>query len=149
MFGTASRFSTRPKSVDALCQELGWCIDERDGDTVMLNFQGDSVSPMRHVLVVTCDDGDWFCFIANTRAEYPEHAVPNGLMSSLLHRNKESFGSWYATERRHGLIGFACHHSAHAAGLDADTFKYICNRLLSEVGNVERELHRKGLLQAE
>lgn len=148
MFGTASRFSTRPKTVDALCGELGWSIDERNGDTIMLNFRGDGVTELRHVLVVTCDDGDWFCFIANTRAEFPPHAVPDGLMAALLYRNKESFGSWYATERR-GVIGFACHHSAHTAGLDADTFKFICDRLLTEVGNVERELHRKGLLPAE
>lgn len=130
------------------CRELNWCIDTEDGNAFGLDFNGDQVTSVRMVGVVTHEghENDLISFLCRSRAEFSSHSLPDGLLPALLFRNAESFGSWYATTDGNDKVRFTCEFTAPSAGIDAAFFQTVCLRLSEEVGNVERELHRKGLL---
>lgn len=133
-------------AVHRLLGELGWSVDEHhDNSTIGLLFKGDHVAARRMVLV-TYDPGDpVIIFWGKCGGLFTERTLPTGLMEELLLRNKLDVGSWYASVHD-DVAGFIYRYVALTAGVDADAFRTICEKIVGEVAAVESLLHQQGLM---
>lgn len=148
LFSSTSRrvsgesFST----LDQLCQQNGYSIFGRQGDSVALEFKGDAVSPQRHVIVRHPDGDPLMGFTAICRGKFTDRTMPNAMLAGLLeHNNELPLGGW-AIEDEDGTISLRLKYTALAAGVDAEYFGRICTMMLQDVAIIETEMHTRGVL---
>src|SRR5690348_15613114 len=88
------RFSSNGQSyvrIDRLCRDLGWPVDERNGNVMHLHFGN---SPVRKVCIVEGDD--LITFSAHAFPAIPPQNVSGEIMAYLLRRNlgESGMGNW-------------------------------------------------------
>jgi hypothetical protein len=128
-----------------LCQELGWSIDERNGEGVVLYFNDPAIG-VRKVLVT---EGAKVMLISTfSGAVVPASRVPVEVMSYLLTRNTQlAAAAWQASVMDNdGQVKFALAYCALVAGLDATAFKVICEAMVQEAHEFDVKIKAAGLL---
>lgn len=137
---------TGKSTLDRLCRENGYSIFSRQGDSIALEFEGDAVSPHRHVIVRHPEGDPLMAFTAICRAKFPAHKMPNAMLAGLLEHNDElPLGGW-AIEEEDGSISLKLKYTALAAGVDAEYFGRLCTVMLMDVATIEAEMHERGVL---
>ncbi|HZU34735.1 MAG TPA: hypothetical protein VFA18_02430 [Gemmataceae bacterium] len=133
--------------VERLCAAIGWTVDERSGNMVALHFKDPLVGTRK--VMVSDGDGPLVVLSAVSHAIHPARLVPEQVAGNLLIRNWNlDIGAWEATVDRDGDAIFRVTYSALGAGLDAHSFKYICERLANEALAFDRSMQAAGLLAA-
>ncbi len=130
--------------IERLCAELGWDVDECDGKSIRLHFK----DPLFGIRKVCINDGDGPVVIlaAYSYAIVAASAVPKNLPPSLLMRNAElALGAWEAFVDDDKVF-FRVAYCALGNGLDARTFKFICEKLSAEAGAIDQKMQAAGLL---
>jgi hypothetical protein len=133
--------------IERLCRELGWSVDERDGNAILLHFRAPD-GEMRKVRI-SGGDNSMVGFITHSHAVLSADRVPPDLLGYLLRRNLEDsgMGTWSITvDDDDNDVTFHLFYTALGAGLDAQTFEYICESLSSEASHLDDKLRRAGLL---
>ena len=131
--------------IERLCQEVGWGIDERNSDGVVLYFN-DPVIRIRKVMVT---EGTKVMLISTfSGAVVAASRVPVEVMGYLLTRNTQmAAGAWQASVMDNdGNVKFALAYCALVAGLDATAFKVICEAMVKEVHEFDVKMKVAGLL---
>ncbi len=131
--------------IERLCQELGWPIDERNGEGVVLYFN-DPTLGVRKVLVT---EGAKVMLISTfSGAVVPAARLPVEVMGYLLTRNTQlAAAAWQASVMDNGgSVKFALAYCALIAGLDATTFKVICEAMVKEAHEFDVKMKAAGLL---
>jgi hypothetical protein len=131
--------------IERLCQELGWSIDERNGEGVVLYFN-DPTFGVRKVLVT---EGAKVMLISTfSGAVVPASRLPVEIMGYLLTRNTQLAGAaWQASIMENGgSVKFALAYCALIAGLDATAFKVICETMVKEAHEFDVKMKAAGLL---
>ncbi len=135
------------RRVEACCAQLGWGIDERVGTTGLVLHFKDPVVNIRQILVTVGDGGQLGIVSAFSTADLAPRRLPADLGWHLLVRNAEAhFGAWQLRENDSGNASFACAYTVLVGGLDAPTFKFICESLCKEVHALDAKLQQAGLL---
>jgi hypothetical protein len=132
--------------IEWLCRELGWTVDERDGNAIRLHFNSSNGG----VRKVRISDGDKSLvgFTAHSDAVLSVDRVPPDLLGFLLRRNLDDsgIGMWGIAIDDDDDVTFHLYYTALGDGLDAQTLKYICKSLSSEASYLDDKLRRAGLL---
>jgi hypothetical protein len=137
---------TSKSKLERLCQENGYSIFSRHGNSIALEFKGDAVSPHRHVIVRHPEGDPLMAFTAICRAKFTKRTLPNGMLAGLIEHNDElPLGGW-AIEDDDGTISLKLKYTALAAGVDAEYFGRICTMMLMEVATIEAEMQERGVL---
>src|SRR5436309_2634303 len=88
-----SQFHNGTAAIDRFCQELGWSVDEREGQVILLHFN-DPVIGRRKVAITGTDKT--MTFRVWSAATMPARQVPAEIMGHLLVRNWElAFCAWH------------------------------------------------------
>ena len=143
--GSAARSPRGPAAIEQLCRELGWSVDERVGDHgIALHFR-DPLVNVRKVLV-TC--GESIASICTfSAANLSSNRVPEEVLGYLLIRNKElTTAAWQVSASDDGSALFALAYCALIGGMDAPTFKYICEMQAKEANAFDTKMKAAGLL---
>lgn len=133
--------------IPRLCHEVGWSIDEQDGDTTRLHFRDPLVGVRK--LRIFAGEGPLVSFYVNSFAALPARSLPEEVPCYLLLRNSEiGVGAWQmTTPDDDGDVLFLFQYCALAAGLDPDGFKFICEKMLREALAFDEKMHKAGLLR--
>jgi hypothetical protein len=142
------RASSSPNGVAAIeqfCRELCWSVDERVGDRgIVLHFR-DPLMNIRKVLV-TCGESIASILTFSAATLLPSQ-VPQEVLGYLLIRNNElTTGAWRVSASDDGNASFALAYCALIGGLNADTFKYICETQVKEAHAFDTNMKSAGLL---
>jgi hypothetical protein len=115
--------------IERLCRELGWPVDEREGNVIRLHFNA--------------SDGE----TRKVRISGGE-SVPADLLAYLLRRNLDDggLGMWGIMVNDDDDVTFLNYYMALGDGLDAEALKYICESLTSEAADFDDKLRQAGLL---
>jgi hypothetical protein len=127
-----------------LCREAGLPITEYDGETTILAFGGDEVTPQRMLFVSPLEDDEITFLDAYVRGTFPQYGLPDHLLLGLMARSKWA-GSWKARVEDGG-VRFSFRYSALSKGLDAAMMQLLCRTMIREVAEVEGILAANGLL---
>jgi hypothetical protein len=134
------------RHIESLCSQLRWGIDERFGENGLALHFKDSVTGVRPVFVSVGAAGDVGLMSVFSIAEFDPSELPAHLGYYLLLRNKDSpFGTWKLTDSD-GKVGFSASYTLLVGGLDATTFKTICESLCMEARELDTGLRSKGLI---
>lgn len=131
--------------IERLCQELGWSIDERNGEGGVLYFNDPEIG-VRKVLVTV---GAKVMLISTfSGAVVPASRLPVEVMGYLLTRNTQlAAAAWQASVMDNGgNVKFALAYCALIAGLDAAAFKVICEMMVKEAHEFDVKMKAAGLL---
>jgi hypothetical protein len=131
--------------IDRLCRQLGWEVDGREGDTVILRFnhRTEGACDVR----VTGGDSSLAMFLAGSRAAV-RGEVPEEVLGYLLLRNaKAGAGGWVIHAGDDGTVSFHMLYRALGAGLDAAALKWICEGMAGEVSAFDARMRRAGFLR--
>ena len=130
--------------IEGFCQELGWAIDERDADRILLHF-ADPSGRLRKVSI--CADDKLMSFCVYSAAAVPSRRIPAEIMGFLLHRNSEmSISAWQSFVQGNGDVGFALACCLLVQGMDAGLLKYACESMVQEVASFDTKLQAARLL---
>jgi len=133
--------------LERLFRELGWGIDERDGDRYVMYFKGDSVRPRRDVSIMPGGNGAFYSFWTTLPKAFSPRSLPDDLPAALLLRNpKVHCGGWAAHLDDDGDVFFLLRYATPIAGVDAAFVRHICTSMLEELAVVEHGLAKRGLL---
>jgi hypothetical protein len=132
--------------IERLCRELGWPVDEREGNVIRLHFKA-SDGEMRKVRI-TNGDKSLVGFFVPSDAVLPVESVPADLLAYLLRRNLDDggMGMWGIMVNEDDDVTFLNYYMALGDGLDAEALKYICESLTSEAADFDDKLRQAGLL---
>jgi hypothetical protein len=128
--------------IEQLCAELGWSVDERDGNAIKLHFRSGKVR-------ISNGNKTLVGFSTHSNAVLPVDRVPADLLAYLLHRNLDDcgMGMWgISVDDDDDDVTFHLYYVALGNGLDAEIFKYICESLIKEVADFDAKLRKGGLL---
>jgi Putative bacterial sensory transduction regulator len=140
--GTNGRSSGR---IARLCAEIGWDVDEQEGETIRLHFKDPLVG--RRKVSIRNGDGALVGFLVMSHAINKATDVPDQVAGHLLVRNWElAIGTWEATVDDDGDAIFCVEYTALGAGLDSEMFKYICETMVNEALEFDRKMQAAGLL---
>jgi hypothetical protein len=131
--------------IERLCQELGWAIDERTSDGVVLYFNDPAIR-IRKIMVT---EGAKVMLISTfSGAVVPASRLPAEVMGYLLTRNTQmAAGAWQASVMDNdGGVKFALAYCALIAGLDATALKVICEAMVKEAHEFDVKMKAAGLL---
>jgi hypothetical protein len=134
-----------PGRIERLCQELGWSIDERNGEGVVLYFNDPAIG-VRKVLVT---EGAKVMLISTfSAAVIPASRVPIEVIGYLLTRNTQlAAAAWQAAIMDNGgNVKFALAYCALVEGLDTAAFKVICETMVNEAHEFDVKMRAAGLL---
>ena len=132
--------------IERLCREVGWSVDEREDNGVVLHFT-DPVVRIRKLTVSGGDTGKVALFSVCSAVVLPGRQVPPDVLPHLLVRNTEMvIGGWQAIVMGDGTVGFGVRYFALAAGLDASMFKHLSETLVREVGAFDGKMKAAGLV---
>ena len=144
--GSRGSSGEEPGRIDRLCRELGWSIDEREGETVKLFFKDPLVG--RRIVMIHSGDDVLVLFVVYSHAFVPAEKVPNSVAWHLLGRNNVvAMGKWSADEAKDGDAVFALTYTALGEGLTAAALKYICQKMLGEAGEFDQKMQAAGMLR--
>ena len=134
-----------PALVERFCRELGWAVDERLGDTIVLHFK-DSVIGVRKISIYC--GGRLMALRVYSAASISPRQITAEIMAYLLVRNGEmGFAAWQAFEAENGNAGFALASNLLMAGVDAAVFKYTCETMVIEMNAFDTKMQAAGLLR--
>ncbi len=154
--GSTNHFQAAPTNgtangggrIERLCRELGWTVDEQEGNVIRLHFNS-SDGEMRKVRI-TNGDNSLVGFFVPSGAVLSGDRVPPDLMGYLLHRNLNDggIGMWgmMVNEDEDENVTFINYYMALGDGLDAEALKYICESLTNEAADFDGKLRKAGLL---
>jgi hypothetical protein len=137
--------SNGPALIERLCQEVGWTVDERTSDGVVLYFN-DPVVRIRKVIVT---EGSKLMLLSTfSGASIPASRVPAEVMGYLLTRNTQmAAGAWQASVMDNDRnVSFALAYYALVGGLDGATFKIFCEAMVKEAHEFDVKMKAAGLL---
>jgi hypothetical protein len=136
--------SRGPALVERFCQELGWPVDERSGDAILLHFN-DPVVGVRKVVIT---GGDKLMSLrVMSAATMSARQIPGEIMGYLLLRNWElALSAWHVFDAGNGNARFALASNMLTAGMDAPVFKYACETMVKEANAFDVKLKAAGLL---
>lgn len=130
--------------IERLCQELGWSINDCNGEGVL--YFRDTTIGVRTVLVKR---GLKFALISTcSEAMLPASRLPAEVMGYLLTRNTQlAMAAWQASVMDNdGQVKFALSYCAFVPGLDAAAFKIICEAMVKEAHEFDVKMKAAGLL---
>lgn len=125
---------------DRFCRELNWSVDERDGDTIRLRFKNPD-GGFRKVMITEYARGMIFSVCSHHIIQ--AGAIPPDFLAYLLTRNLIAdigFGMWGMQPGDRDMISFHLSYIALAGGLDAATFRDICQSLCEEALDFDRKV---------
>ena len=133
--------------IDRLCRELGWALDERDGDTIRLHFN-DPVAGVRKVFI-SSGDSSLVRFSVFSYAILPEAKVPQEVFGYLLLRNREvPFGGWQMIPPDDDdEVLFNLKYVAIGGGLTAAAFNAVCDSMVTEAIEFDDKMRSAGFLE--
>lgn len=146
-FGTATKSHAASTGLlDRLCRELNWTIDDRHGNVIILNFNGDGITPQRSLIVGYAEGERTMHFSYHPSATFSRHSPPMELLAALLVRNNDAtLCSWTAVSDGNSL-SLKLKSGVLASGVDSAGFSLICQFMLKEAAEVESTLRQKGYM---
>jgi hypothetical protein len=126
-----------------LCKSAGLTIEESDGDSAVVSFEGDRITP-RRLMYVGDINPDLILFNATVRGTIPADRLPAHFLLDLLGRRKWA-GTWTARTTG-GEVRLTFQYHALSKGVDADMCMVICRTMIREVGEIENQMAAQGLL---
>jgi hypothetical protein len=134
-----------PALVERFCRELGWPVDERQGDAILLHFD-DPVVGVRKI-AITCG-GRLMSLRVWSAASMSARQIPGEIMGYLLLRNWElALAAWHVLDAGNGNAAFAMASNMLMAGMDAAVFKYACETMVNEANAFDTKMQAAGLLR--
>jgi hypothetical protein len=144
--GTADGNRTERGRIERLCRQLGWSLDGREGDTLILRFNHRTQGACD--VRVTGGDSALVMFLASSRAAVWGQQVPEEVLGYLLLQNaKAGTGGWVILAGDDDTVSFHMLYRALGAGLDAPALKFICEGMAGEVFAFDDKMRRAGLLR--
>jgi hypothetical protein len=132
--------------IERLCGQLGWAIDPRDGDRIVLRFK-DPLGGV-HSVLIDCGDEPVVALTVYANASMPAKEIPQDILSHLLWQNVDiATGAWQVTTGEDGNAYFRVAYCALGAGLTKDLFKIVCESLIGEARAFDKKMRAAGLLQ--
>jgi hypothetical protein len=132
--------------IEGFCRQLGWTIDERSGDAILLHYK-DSIAGIRKLMVNCSDDGKVAVFTSFSLLDITTQNVPAEVTAEMLLRNASLLtGAWQAFKSNNGSVSFVLKYCALVDGLDSSMFKHICAELIAEVIAFDSKMRGNGLL---
>jgi hypothetical protein len=133
--------------IDRVCRELGWSVDEREGNVIQLHFN-DPIYGIRKVRIADGDDC-LVTFSTYSFAVIPAGNIPIEVLAYLLCRNLSGsgMGMWGMHVDAGDNVMFTIVYQALGDGIDAPTLKYICQSLGSEAADFDGKLREAKLLR--
>jgi len=133
-----------PALVERFCREVGWSVDERQGEVMLLHFT-DTVVGVRKVAITPRNRlmslRVWCPAFMNARQ------IPNEVMGYLLLRNSElGVVAWQVYDVGNGNAAFALASNMFMAGMDALVFKHVCETMVKEAKAFDEKMQAAGLL---
>jgi hypothetical protein len=139
-----SQFPKGPAPIERFCQELGWSVDEREGEVILLHFNDPVVG--RRKVVITGSDMTMTFRVWST-ATISARELPAGIMAHLLVRNWElPLCAWHLFDAGNGNAAFALSSNMLVGGMDAGVFKHICETMVKEANAFDVKMKAAGLL---
>jgi len=136
--------SMGPYLVERFCRELGWPVDERQGDAILLHFN-DPVGGVRKI-AITCGDKLMSLRVWSASTMIARQ-IPGEIMGYLLLRNWElALSAWHVFDAGNGNAAFALASNLLMAGMDAPVFKYACETMVKEANAFDVKMRAAGLL---
>lgn len=131
--------------IERLCRELGWGVDGREGDAIILRFNHAELGT-RDVQVVSGDE-PLVLFLVYSHAFPAADAVPQQVLGYMLNENlKTPAGCWFADATEDGRAVFGLRYVALGEGLDAVTLKFICEKMVAGASSFDAKMKAAGLL---
>ena len=134
--------------IHRLCRELGWCVDEVEGDRIQLHFNDSQALGGIRKVAIFHGDASLVTFRCLSHAIIPRgQDVPDEVLGYLLMRNCErAIGGW-ALSVRDRSAAFPLDYTALGDALDAPALKFICDELVREVSAFDARMRAAGLLR--
>lgn len=130
--------------IERLCQQLGWPVDEREGDRIKLYFK-DPVTGKRPVYIRNGDE-PLVRFSAYSVTEIPVGQFPDQVLGHMLLQNcQRSLAKWQFLNND-GVAALGVSYVALGDGLTAAAMKVICEELVDEVADFDGRMKKAGLL---
>lgn len=142
---TRSHHHEQQGQIEQLCDELGWSVDDRSGNSLYLDFK--SRYGLRRVQVVDGDDSI-ITFCACSSATLRARDIPVEMLVYLLRRNMtgDCVGMW-AIHIDNNNVSFHVIYQPLRYGIDAEMLKHICQSLIRETVDFDDKLREEGLLR--
>jgi hypothetical protein len=139
-----SQCSIGPALAERFCQEIGWSVDERRGDAILLHFN----DPVVGVRKVAITGGDKLMSLRVwSAASMSARQIPGEIMGHLLLRNCElALSAWHVFDAGNGNAAFALASNMLMGGMDARVFKYVCETMVKEANAFDVKMKAAGLL---
>lgn len=132
--------------IERLCSELGWGIDERNGDKITLDFNCPVVGT--RPIFIRGGDEPLVLFAAYSLTIFDSRSVPDMAMSFALWQSGESpMGKWQISLSDDNQAFFILTYNALGAGLDAAALKYICSKMGKTASDFDAKMKREGHLR--
>ncbi len=132
--------------IERLCRELGWSVDERDGQKIALHFK----DPLAGIRKVYLSHGDepLVMLVVYSFAILPANRLPEEVIGHLLMRSAEiGAGAWQMSVDGDGDAIFCVRYTASGRGLTAAMLKYVCQGLVREAAGFDERMSKAGLLR--
>ena len=126
------------------CRELGWSVDEREGEVILLHFNDPLIG--RRKVAITGGD-KLMTFRVWSAATMSARQIPGEIMGHLLVRNWElALSAWHLFDAGNGNAAFALASNLLVAGMDAFVFKHVCETMVREANAFDAKMKAAGLL---
>jgi hypothetical protein len=133
--------------IERLCHQLGWGVDERMDDTIILHF--DHPTGERRQVFIDNGDDELVSFVGYSEASMPADNVPTEVTGYMVRQNASmAIGAWQVFVKKDGHAIFYVGYQALGAGLTAEALKYICESLVGETAVFDARMQEAGLLEA-
>lgn len=132
--------------IERLCLELGWTVDERDRQKIMLHFK----DPLVGIRKVYINHGNepLVLFAVYSMAILPTKSVPAEICPHLLTRNAETaVGAWQLSLTDDDEALFCMRYMASGVGLTAPLLKFTCEGMIREANAFDTKMKQAGLLR--
>lgn len=132
--------------IERYCRELGWSVDEREGNMIKLHFKDEMIGIRK--VVIHGGDNAFVGFVVVSHAILPKENVPPEVAGYLLLRNAQiTFGKWQLMITDEDEAVFVLQYDALGQGLSAPVMQHICKNMIPEVAEFDRRMQRAGLLR--
>ena len=130
--------------IEQHCRQLGWEVDEREGDAILLHFNDPGVG-IRKVAITSGQR--LMSFRVWSEVTMNPRQLPAEIMGYLLLRNSEmAFCAWQVFVAANGEAGFALAACTLLDGIDSAAFQFICQTMVKEMHTFETKMKAAGLL---
>jgi hypothetical protein len=134
-------------AVERLCRELGWDIDERDGNIIKLHFKdSQAMGGIRKVCISLAEAGlpHFYCL---SHAMLPTNQVPEQVTGYLLMRNySRGIGAWSVCVNDGNAV-FLMEYVALGEAVNSSVLKAICQQFVAEVSAFDAKMRSAGVLK--